>query len=337
MREKSRSERTERAQAAIARILCEASGPLGAGRIRSLLLGAGLDLQPRTIRFHLRDMDRKGWTECVSRRAGRLITVKGREETSRANVVGKVGVVSARVDSLAYQTSYDPRTGQGTVVINTALLYPEHVTQALHEMRLAYRARLGVGGVAALVPAGEMLGQQMVPENHVGVGTICSVTVSAILLRRGIPVNSRFGGLLEIRDRRPIRFVDLIEYRGSTLDPLEVFIRAGMTRVRDVVRRGSGIICASFREVPSVALADIRRMEKEMRNGGLAGILEFGLPNQPLFGIPVSDGHTGMIVVGGLNPIAAVHEAGIPVTLRSLAGLMPCQTLRPIDHLRKTS
>ena len=28
-----------------------------------------------------------------------------------------------------------------------------------------------------------------------------------------------------------------------------------------------------------------------------------------------------MIVMGGLNPIAALHEAGIPITTQSLAGL----------------
>ncbi len=54
--------------------------------------------------------------------------------------------------------------------------------------------------------------------------------------------SSRFGGLLEVRDREPVRFIDVIEYRGTTVDPLELFIGAGVTRVAQCAATGSGII-----------------------------------------------------------------------------------------------
>ena len=145
---------------------------------------------------------------------------------------------------------------------------------------------------------------------------------------------SRFGGLLEMQDGRPKRFVDLIEYRGSTLDPLEVFILANKTRVRSVVRTGTGILCASFREVPSVAVDDLRRIERDLRASGLGGVVAIGQPNQPLFGIPVSEGRSGVVVIGGLNPVAAVHEAGISVAVHSLVGLEPYERCREIGEIR---
>jgi repressor of nif and glnA expression len=36
-----------------------------------------------------------------------------------------------------------------------------------------------------------------------------------------------------------------------------------------------------------------------------------GKPNQPLLDIPVMEGRAGIIVAGGLNPLAAVEESGI--------------------------
>lgn len=325
--------RGERAHAAILKVLSESDKPLGAARIQHLLLVGGTEIQPRTIRFHTQAMDRLGLTEQVSRRAGRLITARGREELARANVFEKVGMVGARVDALSYRMTFMPAAPSGTVVTNVSMIYPQHLTPALVEMKMAFRQQYGVASRVVMAQPGDSVAQTVVPEDYIGIGTICSVAVSGILLRAGIPVTPRFGGLLEIRDRRPVRFVELIEYSGSSLDPLEVFIQANMTRVRDAIRRGSGVICAGFREVPSVALEDARRLVRAMRGCGIGGLLEFGQPNQPLFGIPVAEGRTGLVVAGGLNAIAAVHEAGIPVRIQSMAGLHEFSAFKPVETL----
>ena len=48
-------------------------------------------------------------------------------------------------------------------------------------------------------------------------------------MKAGIPIESRFGGVLEIRNNKPRRFVALISYSGTSLDPSEQYIRARMT------------------------------------------------------------------------------------------------------------
>jgi repressor of nif and glnA expression len=166
---------------------------------------------------------------------------------------------------------------------------------------------------------GETLGSATVPQGQILLGTVCSVTANGILLKQGIPVVSRFGGLMEIQDRRPVRFTAVIEYSGSTLDPLEAFIRAGMTKVRECVRTDSGVIGVGFREIPAAAVPAVRRIKEEMSRVHLDGILAIGTPNQPLFGIPVGEGRAGLIVTGGLNPIAALYETGAEVSVHSLA------------------
>jgi repressor of nif and glnA expression len=328
--------RKEKTQLAILKTLSEASAAMGAARIRMSLLAAGLDVQPRTIRFHLLQLDQQGLTQTVTRRAGRIITRQGREEISRANVIEKVGVVSSKIDNLAYQMSFRQSRPEGSVVVNVSLIYPEHLNRALNEMKLVFRQNLAISPRVVVANPGELIANAVVPENYVAIGTVCSVSLSGILMHEGIPVRSRFGGLLEVRNRMPIRFVELIEYQGSTLDPLEVFIQANMTRVRDVVLTGTGILCAGFREVPAVALENVRRLERKLRSLGLGGIVELGKPNQSLLGVPVAEGHVGMIVYGGLNPIAALQESGIPVKIRSLAGLEDFTAFRTIeDHQRR--
>jgi len=318
----------DRAKTAILKVLDDAGIPMGASRIASGLLAMGLDLRPRTIRLHLLQLDELGFTKLISRRKGRVITDAGHEELTRANVMDKVGIVATRVDTLTYRMTFGNHTGEGKIILNVCMIAQNDLTNALSQMRAVYERRLAMGTKMIVVRAGETLGGVEIPSDSVGLGTVCSVTVNGILLHEGIPVVSRFGGLLEMRDWIPVRFVEAIEYRGSTLDPLEVFIKADMTRVRDVLATGSGIICASFREVPSVAVDDIRRLKPTMESFGLGGILAVGKPNQPLFGVPVSEGYSGMVVIGGLNPIAAAREAGVGISVRSLGGLQDFNTLK---------
>ena len=326
----------EKTRLAILRILNENSTAIGAAKIRAALLSSGLDVQPRTIRFHLLDLDRTGLTIQVSRRTGRLITDKGREELSHANIVDKVGVVASRVDNLAYRMSYRPSLKAGTVVINISLIQPEHLSRALNEMKLVFRHNFAISPRIMIARPGEVIAGTIAPPNYISIGTVCSVTVSGALLHEGIPVKARFSGLLEVRNRIPIRFVELIEYGGTTLDPLEIFIQANMTRVRDVILTGNGILCAGFREIPTAALEDVKGIVRKMRNMGLGGIVELGQPNQAVLGVPVSEGHAGLIVYGGLNPIALLRESGLPIIIKSMAGLEDYSSLKTIeDYQRK--
>jgi len=98
-------------------------------------------------------------------------------------------------------------------------------------------------------------------------------------------------------------------------------VRADMTRVRDVVLRGSGVICASFREVPAAAAGDLRAIIRKARAHDIGGVLEIGKPGRAVLGIPVAGGYCGVVVAGGLNAVAGAIEAGVRVVSRTLAGL----------------
>ncbi|MCD6429811.1 MAG: DUF128 domain-containing protein, partial [Deltaproteobacteria bacterium] len=153
----------------------------------------------------------------------------------------------------------------------------------------------------------------------------CSITLNGVLLQNGIPTNSRFGGLLELQGREAVRFVEIINYDGTSLDPLEVFIRSGMTDYRGAIATGNGRIGASFREFPADSRGLVENLAARLDAIGLGGFMALGWPGQSLLDIPVNEGSFGAVVIGGLNPAAILEENGHRITLRALAGLLDWQ------------
>jgi repressor of nif and glnA expression len=312
--------KTERNMIAILRTLRDAPSPLGAERIAEHLAAAGTHLSERAVRNYLAQADINGWTRNLGRR-GRTLTAAGRQEVDGALVMDKVGFVAARVDALTFQMTFDPMSRRGTVILNVSTLAMDDARAAMYEMGRVYDANLGMGRLVFIGKPGEMVGDFRCPDGRILIGTICSVSINGLFLRAKISTRSRFGGLLEIEDRQPKRFTQIITYDGTSLDPLEIFIRGHMTSVSKAAQTGSGVIGASFREVPVAALSEVRRVAALSERLGLGGVLAFGLPNQPLLDIPVAQGCAGLIVAGGLNPIGAVVETGIDTTSAAMHNL----------------
>ena len=308
---------------AILKVLRDAGEPLSSGEVSSRIQAYGLDPSPRTVRLYLQKLAESGWVEEATRGrgGGRSITPRGAAEIEGAGTLDRLGFTSARVDRLAWEMTYDPLRGEGAVVLNVTILNRAELPHAVREMSVVFQAGLGMGHFAALLGPGTRVGSVTIPENRVGIGTICSVTVNGGLLSHRIPTLSRFGGILEMRDRQPARFTELIAYEGTTLDPLDVFIKARLTNVHGAAITGNGRIGVSFREVPTAALDQVEEVRGQLAAAGLGGILMVGKPNQPVLDLPVGYGRTGLVIVGGLNPAAAIEEAGIATENRALCNL----------------
>lgn len=320
----------------ILKVLRRLDRPAGSSQIEELLRGWGVELSERSIRLYLLQLDAEGLTELKSRRAGRALTAKGRAEAEQGDAIERMGFISGQIDELNYRMGFSLRSGMGTLVVNTTLLAARDEVAAIEIVRPVFAARLGLGSRLLVLRAGAVYDAARavaVPRGKIALVTVCSVSLNGIFLKEGIPVTSRYGGLLEFRNRLPARFAELLEYGGTTLDPLELFIRAKMTSVRACEQTGNGLVGASFREFPSVALPAVLKIRDQLRLLGLDGILAVGVPNQPLYGIPVGEGRTGLVVLGGLNPAAALEEAGIASENRSLAGLLEYVKFPEFRHL----
>ena len=126
------------------------------------------------------------------------------------------------------------------------------------------------------------------PEGCTAICTVCSITFDGLLIRRGIPINPIGGGVVEVEDRAPVRFTHIILYEHTTIDPLQVLISQQITSVNDVMRKGSGNILANIREFHMEAEPLVGRVLDELADSSFTGILEVGVPNIPLLGVPGS-------------------------------------------------
>ena len=313
-------------RAAILRILEEAGRPLGGAKVARALHRAGIRLEQRMVRNYLDAMDAAGLTVNLGRR-GRQLTDHGRRELAAAGVVDKIGFIDARGDELAYNMTLDLKRSRGTVILNVSTIPAAYLDDARRQMAPVIRARLGMGHFGLITKTGEGVPGLALAAGRAAIGTICSMTLNGLLRAEGIPVVSKFGGLLEIRDSKPLRFTHIIHYAGTTLDPLEVFIKAQMTSVLAAARTGCGLIGASFREVPAAALPRVEKVVRRMDEAGLGGLVLVGEPSRPLLEIPINHGRVGIVVAAGLNPMAAVQEAGIPTENTALARLCPLENL----------
>jgi repressor of nif and glnA expression len=319
----------QRKDLAILRLLAEHNEPVGARVVSNDLRSHGIDLSERAVRYHLKIMDQRGLTRCMGE-PGRLITEAGRGELQKARVSDKLGFVISRIEGLAYGTSLDLRSGRGKIVTNTSLVPAARFSEGLEVMRRVFRARYCMSDLVAVAEAGERMGALPVPAGTVGVATVCSVTLNGVLLRHGIPVQSRYGGILEVRGGKSYRFTELIGYRESTLDPAEIFIASKRTGILAASDTGEGTVLASLREVPSVCSADLQRVLDQYRRRGLGGVLAVGKPGQALLGVQVGVERLGIVVVGGLAPIAALEEVGIPTVNKAMSSLVRLEELRSV-------
>lgn len=316
----------------ILRILHESDGPLGSRRIAAKLVDHGVAVSERGVRYHLKALDERGLTDLIGRKDGRVITKAGLEELNKGRVREKVGLAISRIETMAYQTTFDPAARTGAVPVNVSLIPRELLPEALKIMAPIFRAGLVVSDLVGTAEQGETLGRQVIPEGQVGLATVCSVVFNGVLLKRGIPMESKFGGILQMAEMKPLRFSELIHYSGSSLDPSEAFIRAHMTSVNQVAANEHGMILANFRELPEPCLPAFLDLVKELKTASIGGLLGYGRVSETLCQIPVNINRVGIVLTGGLNPLAGLHEAGFPVQDRGMAGVMEYGGLMPFNQ-----
>ncbi len=320
------SQEVERKVLSILKVLRDSKEPLGARLISYRLRNFGVDLGERAVRYHLKWMDERGLTQLMGR-DGRLITERGIEELGDALVRDKVGLAFTRIELLAFRTNFNWDKGTGSVPVNISFFQKEKFSKALKEMKPVFAEGLCVSDRVAVAQEGECLGELEVPQGCVGLATVCSIVINGTLLKAGIPIDSRFGGILQIRKKKPLRFVELIHYAGSSVDPSEVFIRARMTSVKDVVKNGNGKILANFREIPAACRPIADEVIAKLNKLGLRGLLLMGNTSEPVCEIPVELNRIGIILYGGLNPVAAAAEAGIETETHAMSTVMEYQNL----------
>ena len=239
--------------------------------------------------------------------------------------------VNHNIEDFAIQVTFDPAEGEGKVVYNLSLIKNEDLDFAISVLKDANKAGISVSGMVKFYSSGEKVADFVIPAGCTGICTMCSITFDGLLIRRGIPINPIGGGVVEIENRTPIRFTHIILYEHTTIDPLQVLISQKTTSVTNVMRRGSGNILANIREFHMEAEPLVGNVLDELSSSSYSGILEVGMPNLALLGVPVSPQYVAIAAIGGTNPMAAIREGGRWVQIQAMKGLMD---IRQMDDIR---
>jgi repressor of nif and glnA expression len=309
----------ERKTLSILKVLSSTGKPAGSRVIAQRLNDYGLELGERAIRYHLKLTDERGLTKLVTDRDGRTITEKGLHEIEKALVKDKVGFAISRIELLAFRTDFDCENNCGVVPVNISLFPTKKFGKALQAMAPVFKSGLCGSNLVAVAKAGQQIGDFIIPRGAIGFATICSVVVNGTLLKAGIPMDSKFGGLLQMKNFKPVRFTQIIHYSGCSLDPSEIFIKARMTSVREAIRSGDGEILANFREIPAICRSLAENVIAGLKRNKFNGVLIMGKTSEKICEIDLDLNKIGVVLLGGLNPIAAATEAGIEAEVHGMS------------------
>jgi len=325
-------DRKMRKRLAILTALKDAVTPMSSASLMDALDDMGQEMSARSIRIYLSHLAEHGLVVQHGRR-GCTITSSGLAEVHTSQTLQRVGFLSAKIDQMTYRMNFDLATRAGSVVVNTSIVEPRILARYADSICEVFARGYAMGNLLALLPPGEVIGDYRIPANRVGFCSVCSITLNGVLLKHGVPMRSRFGGLLELRDGKPLRFAEMIMYEGTTIDPLEIFIRSGMTNYLGAIRTGNGMIGVGMREVPADAVDLVISLAAKLDRIGLGAFLTIGMPGQAIFDVPVNEGHAGAVVIGGLNPISVLEESGHRVVSSALSGLLEYHRLFHYNEL----
>jgi Uncharacterized protein conserved in archaea len=104
-----------------------------------------------------------------------------------------------------------------------------------------------------------------------------------------------------------------------------------MTAVLEALN-GQGRVLASLREVPYLARDHAEGLIEELSEAGFS-VLKIGVPGEILYNARVEKYHAGIVTPGGLNPLAAVREAGVEIRMKAIERLMDLREFRYVDEV----
>jgi repressor of nif and glnA expression len=314
---------------AILRIIQENQTPVGARLIAYRMNERGYAIGERAVRYHLRILDAQGLTKRLGY-DGRVITELGTNELNNALVGDRVGFIITKIERLMWDTTFDLKTKQGNVITNMSIIDKNDFDKTALILEHVIHTGYPFSPYIKLIEEGTVTSDIKIPKGKIGIATMCSITIDGILLKSGIPVAPKYGGILEMKDKKPVCFEDVIVYSGTTIDPMRIFLSRRMTHVLDTVNTGSGKLLANLREVPVSALSRAKEVLDSAVKARIGGIAEFGELGKQVLNSAVDAGKAGIVVYAGTNIMAAVSEMGIKVTTYPISTIIDFKELKKL-------
>ncbi len=220
----------------------------------------------------------------------------------------QISFILNKIFNLISQVNFDEETCEGEVITNISYIDREYLDESLEILNKVYKSKpeYCIGNRYSIIDY---------PDNKVGLGTICSLTVDGILINKGITVTPGYSGVLDVYGNNR-RFIELISYMGSSIDPHEIFLKKNMEDILGSLNN-SGKILASVHSIPYIARDKTISVLESLKESGFE-VLKLGKPNEYMYNARIEKYNFGFVLSGGLNPIAAIKEKDIPVDIKSI-------------------
>lgn len=336
--------------------LVERHGPIGSIQLVELMQLRGYDIKDRTIRLKLSELDDLELTEKVPGK-GRRLTEEGREELEHGDVRGRLEQVRAEIATLTSRVSYDPLEDAGVLVSSGAFLDAADVEDAVALVERLESLPLGP------VPVSLEESSNSEPGDY-RLLAASSITLDGVLLSHGVNANLVTAGVLEYEpataskadddpgSERPglaggdsqggriVRYVDVINGEGSSIDVISLLIEAGRSDIRRLLEDGDlGLLIGDDREFPLTRYEEARDLTVATRES-LGGVFDFRRPREdetvPNGTLTSAFGTLTYCGTGELA-LAALHEYGLIENWKTLYGTIERNQLGPIAAPRVTA
>ncbi|MGQ3413738.1 NrpR regulatory domain-containing protein [Natrinema sp. LN54] len=270
--------------------LVDRHAPIGSIQLVELMQLHGYDIKDRTIRLTLSELDELGLTEKVPGK-GRRLTESGRMELEQGDVNSRLEQIRARIAALTSRVSYDPIEDTGSTVASAAFLDAADIDETLRLLERLDSLPFGPIPVS-LEESGED------EPGDYRLLTSSSITLDGVLLSRGVNADLSTAGVLEYEPAeattdeadagqsgvehggRIVRYVDVINGEGSSIDVISLLIEAGRSDVTSVIEGGeTGLLIGDDREFPINRYEEARDLAVANRSS-LGGVLDFRRPRE---------------------------------------------------------
>ena len=112
---------------------------------------------------------------------------------------------------------------------------------------------------------------------------------------------------------------------------MSIFTARKMTSILKLLETGSGRVLANVREIPLTARFNTMKTLEIMKDAGINGVFSDCQRIRPLYGVPIALGKCGVASYSGINPFAALGEAGIKIRVMPLAAVMNIKELKNLE------
>jgi len=226
--------------------------------------------------------------------------------------------------------------GNGHVVGALTIFPTEELSTVLLYAVKSCRAGLCISDRMALLKSGDKFGTKVIPPDKTGIVTVATTGIDGFLLSNGVLFRPTFGGIVEVIDWHPYRFVDIVDFGRGTRAPVDILISSGSTHLLGIIEKGNGLLLADIREIIGAAREHVLRLLRDIETYGLGGVLMVGQIGQPVMGVPVQQHTFGVAMIAGINPTVAAFEAGVSAEYSLNQGMIDFASLRSVEQLAPT-